>query len=146
MQTQEEELNISFVREVVAICLGRGRKEATQKRREGKGEKTLVLSTCPPPRTIPKAAVVLRMRPLKTVMRCEASCIQINWGYRGQKALPGSGKGMQGVDRQEARMWESPKVVTQGERKPERKWQRTWARSRRFLSANTISPSVDLLL
>lgn len=101
----------------------------------------------PTPTEVPKGSSGLAYVPfLRQWWDMRQTAFRINWGCRGQKILPGSGKGMQGVDRQEARMWESPKVVTEGERKPKRKWQRTWARSRCFLSANTILPSVGLLV
>lgn len=90
----------------------------------------------PTPTDVPKGSSGLAYAPLlRQWWDVRQTAFRINWGYRGQKTLPGSGKGMQGVDRQEARMWESPKVVTEGERQPKRKWQRTWTRSRCFLHA-----------
>lgn len=50
-------------------------------------------------------------------MRCDANCIQDKLGIEGRRHF----QEVERVDRQEARMWESPKVVTEGERKPKRK-------------------------
>lgn len=77
----------------VAVCLGRGRKEATQKRQEGKGEETLVLSACPPHRRSQRQQWSCVRAPLKTVMRCDAKCFQDKLGMQRAKNASRKWKG-----------------------------------------------------